>query len=390
MQTNSRTVWTALISLVLLVSLSCKGSQQNANQQTANTGGQKLARWVNQYRSAASLKQTGVNLGFFYYSSISVVSPSVVFVAGDVPGPKGDEDRVNVILRTTDGGQNWTEKTIEQPGFVIPRLNCIHFISRELGWAVGVDPAQNGLMLKTTDGGENWTVSRIGANQIPMTIFFADAETGWMGGATPAAGDDEGTGGPSVILGTTDGGRTWQPQLNTPASIFDISFVNKTLGWASGTRGAIYHTDDGGRTWNSQRSELEYGDGPVNLASEGMKQFELLGIHFVDADHGFVAASAQDEDTGRLLATSNGGAAWRKQWIVADSGVRDVFFVSPDEGWAVTDRGQYVYHTADGGRSWLAEPKIFEQDVTMVRLGAADAQHVWAVGGGGVFFRVSD
>jgi photosystem II stability/assembly factor-like uncharacterized protein len=390
MYTYSRTVSLALASIALLVSLSCNGTQQNTNQQGAKGGGQKLARWVAQYRSPASLKQQGVNLGFFYYSSISVVSPSVVFVAGDVPGPKGDEDRVNVILRTTDGGQSWTEKTVEQPGLVIPRLNCIYFVSPEVGWAVGVDGAEKGLLLKTTDAGENWVVSRLDAKQIPMTIFFTDSETGWMGGATHAPGEDEGAGGPSVILGTTDGGRTWQPHLNTPVSIYDISFVDKTHGWASGTRGAIYHTDDEGRTWNSQRSELEMGDGPVNLSSEGAKQFGLVGIQFIDAEHGFAAASAEEEDTGRLLATSNGGTTWRRQWIVADSGVRDVCFINQNEGWAVTDRGQYVYHTIDGGSTWMAEPKVFEQDVTMVRLGAADAKHVWAVGGGAVFFRISE
>lgn len=390
MHTYNRTVSLALASIALLVSLSCNGTQRNSNQQGAKGGGQKLARWVAQYRSPASLKQQGVNLGFFYYSSISVVSPSVVFVAGDVPGPKGGEDRVNVILRTTDGGQSWAEKTVEQPGIVIPRLNSIYFVSPEMGWAAGVDLAQNGLLLKTTDAGENWVVSRIGVNQIPMTIFFADSETGWMGGATPASGDDEGAGGPSVILGTTDGGRTWQPQLNTPVSIYDICFVDKTHGWASGTRGAIYHTDDGGRTWNSQRSELETGDGPINLSSEGAKQFGLVGIQFIDAEHGFAAASAEEEDTGRLLATSNGGTTWRRQWIVEDSGVRDVCFINPNEGWAVKDRGQYVYHTVDGGLTWMAEPKVFEQDVTMVRLAAADAKHVWAVGGGAVFFRVNE
>ena len=390
MQTNKRTVLIGVVCLALLASLSCKGTQQNSEKQNAKTAAQKPARWIAQYRSPASIKTQGVNLGFFYYSSISVVSPTVVFVAGDVPGPKGDEDRVSVILRTTDGGQSWKEKIVEQPGMLIPRLNCIHFVSPELGWAVGADVTQNGVLLKTTDGGENWAVSRISASQVPMTIFFADEETGWMGGATPVAGEEEGAGGPSVILGTKDGGRSWQTQLNTPVSIYDISFVDKMNGWACGTKAAIYHTDDGGRTWNSQRSELEPGDGPVNLAGEGMKQFALLGVHFVDAEHGFVAASAEEEDTGRLLATSNGGLAWRRQWIVADSGVRDVFFINAEEGWAVTDRGQYIYHTVDGGRSWLSEPKVFEQDVTMVRLGAADAQHVWAVGGGAVFFRVTD
>ncbi len=390
MHTYSRSVSVVLASIALLVSLSCGGTQQNSNQQGAKGGGQKLARWVAQYRSPASLKQQDVNLGFFYYSSISVVSPSLVFVAGDVPGPKGDEDRVNVILRTTDGGQSWAEKTVEQPGIVIPRLNSIYFVSPEVGWAVGVDVAQNGLLLKTTDAGENWVVSRIGVNQIPMTIFFADSETGWMGGATSAPGDDEGAGGPSVILGTTDGGGTWQHQINTPVSIYDICFVDKTHGWASGSKGAIYHTDDGGRTWASQRSELEVGDGPVNLSGEAAKQFGLVGIQFIDAEHGFAAASAEEEETGRVLATNNGGTTWRRQWMVADSGVRDVCFINPNEGWAVTDRGQYVYHTVDGGRTWMAEPKVFEQDVTMVRLGAAGAKHVWAVGGGAVFFRVNE
>lgn len=390
MQTNRQNLLRSLVALALLFLFSCgKGAQQNNNQNTKG-GSQKLARWVAQYRSPASIKDQGVNLGFFYYSSISVVSPAVVFVAGDVPGPKGEEDRLNVVLRTTDGGQNWTEKTVEHPGMSIPRLNCIHFISPDVGWAVGADQAQTGVLLKTTDSGETWLVSKIPAAQVPTTVFFADEQNGWMGGATPAPGEDEGAGGPSVILGTTDGGRTWQPQINTPVSIFDICFIDKANGWASGSKGSIYHTDDAGRTWNSQRSELEVGDGPINMQSEGVKQFGLLGVQFVDAEHGFVAASAEEEDTGRLLTTSNGGAAWRRQWIVADSGVRDVFFVNPDEGWAVTDRGQYVYHTVDAGKTWLAEPKVFEQDVTMVRLGAADPQHVWAVGAGAIFFRESE
>ena len=77
MHTYSRTVSVALASIALLVSLSCNGAQQNSNQQSDKGGAPKPARWVAQYRSPASLKQQGVMLGFFYYSSISVVSPSV-------------------------------------------------------------------------------------------------------------------------------------------------------------------------------------------------------------------------------------------------------------------------------------------------------------------------
>ena len=91
-----------------------------------------------------------------------------------------------------------------------------------------------------------------------------------------------------------------------------------------------------------------------------------------------------------MLATSNGGAAWRRQWMVTGAGVRDIFFASVDEGWAITDQGQYVYHTLDGGKSWLSEPKIFEQDVTLARFGGIGADHVWAVGGGAIFYRVRE
>ena len=115
----------------------------------------------------------------------------------------------------------------------------------------------------------------------------------------------------------------------------------------------------------------------------------IRGLQFIDKDHGFAAAGSTEQQAGRMLVTSNGGAAWRRQWMVA-SAVRDVFFLNTNEGWALTDQGPYINHTVDGGRSWLSEPKVFEQDVAIARVAGADASHVWAVGGGAIFFRVSE
>jgi len=273
---------------------------------------------------------------------------------------------------------------------LIPSLNSIHFISPDVGWAVGVDSGSDGVVVKTTDGGLSWTPARIGHKQTPVAVFFADADNGWIGGATPPPGEDEGMGGPSALLATTDGGGTWNAQNNVPVSILRISFVDRMNGWASGTMGVIYNTTDGGRSWDKQRTEIEAGDGPVDPHGEGAKQFAIRGLQFIDKDHGFAAASATEQQAGRMLVTTNGGAAWRRQWMVNGAGVRDVFFVNPDEGWALTDQGPYINHTVDGGRSWLSEPKVFEQDVATSRLAGADADHVWAVGGGAIFFRVSD
>jgi photosystem II stability/assembly factor-like uncharacterized protein len=390
MEFNLRTTAFLLASILALGASSCKTPQTNSNRQGVTGATPKPAKWVAQYRSPASLNYSGVNIAVFFYSGISVVSASVVFVCGDTPNPKGADERVGVILRTTDGGQHWTDTPVELPGVHIPTLNAIHFISADVGWAVGVDSGEDGVVLKTTDGGSSWAVTRLTQKQTPISVFFTDADSGWIGGSTPLLGEEESIGGPSAILATTDGGHTWHPQYNVPLSILRVFFVDKINGWASGTKGVIYNTTDGGRTWDKQRTEIEAGDGPVDFAGEGVKQFAIRGLQFIDKDHGFAAATAGEQQAGRMLVTSNGGAAWRRQWMIAGAGVRDVFFLSPNEGWALTDQGPYINHTVDGGRSWLSEPKVFEQDVALSKLAGADAEHVWAVGGGAIFFRVSD
>jgi photosystem II stability/assembly factor-like uncharacterized protein len=390
MEFKLRTTAFLLASILALGASSCKTPQTNGNRKGVTGATPKPAKWVAQYRSPASFSYSGVNLSVFFYSGISVVSPRVVFVCGDTPNPKGGDERVGVILRTIDGGQHWTDTPVELPGVHIPILNAIHFISPDVGWAVGVDSGEDGVVLKTTDGGSSWAVTRLTQKQTPISVFFTDADSGWIGGSTPLPGEEGSYGGPSAILATTDGGHTWHPQYNIPLSILRVFFVDNMNGWASGTKGVIYNTTDGGRTWDKQHTEIEAGDGPVDFAGEGVKQFAIRGLQFIDKDHGFAAATASEQQTGRMLVTSNGGVAWRRQWMVTGAGVRDVFFLSPNEGWALTDQGPYINHTVDGGRSWLSEPKVFEQDVALSRLAGADAEHVWAVGGGAIFFRVSD
>ena len=389
MQVKSRVMRLTIVLLIALHGFSCN---KTTSQRNANTGAVKSGRWVVQYRSPLSAGYTGNALPEnFFYSSISVISSSLVYVAGDMLNPKTKDGRVGVITHTTDGGQNWTETILEPPAnAAVEAINAVHFINAEEGWTVGVDSGLLGIMFKTSDGGRNWEFLRLSAKQAPTSVFFADSSTGWMVGSTASPDGDEDTGGPSDILGTTDGGRTWNSQIRVPVSLYDIFFIDKTSGWASGSKGAIYHTSDGGRSWNSQRSELELGDGPTVLSSEGSKLFKIYGIHFADAQTGYAAASAQEETTGRVLATSNGGETWAKLRVVGDAGARDVLFISPSEGWILVDKGQYIYHTVDGNRTWLAEPRVFDQDVQQVKLGAADAAHVWAVGGGAIFFRLKE
>lgn len=381
----------ALLALALGFS-NCKNTAQNSNQQGAGQTSPPVskARWVAKFRSPSSRNMQGVNLAVFSYSSISIVSPTVIFAAGDMPHPtrKGD-NRVGVVVRTTDGGDSWKEFLIEPTGASIPVLNAIHFVSPTVGWIAGADAGQSGVVLKTTDGGESWVFSRLAFKQIPTSLFFVDEQTGWMGGVSaPDEEDEDSRGEASDLLYTSDGGRTWQSQRRLSISITDIFFLDHKTGWVSGYRGSIYHTADGGRSWDTQRSELETPDNVPNRPEFDASNFIIQGVWFFDAQNGFAAAANVDGTAGRALGTTNGGNVWSQKWIVPDSGVKDVAMISPSEAWAIVQTSNgYVYRTVDAGRAWLAEPVEFDQTPPLYKL-AARGSDVWAAGGGAVFKRV--
>jgi hypothetical protein len=91
------------------------------------------------------------------------------------------------VLKTTDGGTNWSSQTIGRI-----QLNSVYFTDKNTGWAVGVD----GIILNTTNGGIDWTFQTYGADYL-SSIYFTDKNTGWIVG-------DYGT-----ILKTTNGGITF-------------------------------------------------------------------------------------------------------------------------------------------------------------------------------------
>jgi photosystem II stability/assembly factor-like uncharacterized protein len=372
-----------ILSLSLISALtSCKGLKKADRGSSLN----KAARWVAQYRATLSLsnKYAGTNLVFFSYNSICVASSDTVFVAADMPNPKNERERIAVVVRTTDGGSSWTELPIEQAGIKVTTLNAVSFVSRTLGWAAGADSSGTAVVAKTSDGGNSWLVAKLNSHQTPTSIFFVDENTGWMGGVTQRPDREDEEGGPSDILATTDGGRTWMAQYRVPVSITDIHFTDKKNGWAVGFQGAIYHTSDGGQSWNRQRSELE----PSGILKPAGEEFTLRGIHFIDPQRGWAVARSELEDAGRVLATTNGGKTWSRVFA-SNEKFQDVFFVSTDEGWIAAGT-RYIYHTTDGGHQWQAEPISFEQNMPIYRLGGADPSHIWAVGGGAIFHRVTD
>ena len=86
-------------------------------------------------------------------------------------------------------------------------FSTVQFIDTTTGWIVGTAgnyPNTNGIILKTTDGGENWTLqNNIGITNYLFSVYFIDSNTGW------AVGWYEGQNFAGTIYKTTDGGTTW-------------------------------------------------------------------------------------------------------------------------------------------------------------------------------------
>ena len=214
----------------------------------------------------------------YYLSSIHFPAADIGFIAG-----YGGEDTIK-IFKTDNGGVTWIEKYSNYVssywgGF----LNEIHFPDVNTGYAVGGYYGGSyprifygSRILKTTDGGATWTNTNLGVAVPLSSVFFTDANTGYIVGIL------------GTIKKTTDGGMNWLSQFSgTAANLFSVFFLDANTGYVVGDYGVIRKTTDGGTNWLSQDSNI-----PGWLSS----------VHSPGVDTGYVVGI-----NGTILKTTNGG-----------------------------------------------------------------------------------
>jgi photosystem II stability/assembly factor-like uncharacterized protein len=188
------------------------------------------------------------------------------FASSDVAVAVGKLQSANTILRSTDGGLTWAAASGVPSS---ASLADVHFGSPSNGIAVGQhikpgDPIHGQTaLLRTTDGGANWTAVPIGLGlQAIQNVRFASTNVA-------LAYLNNG-----AILRSTDAGATWTQVLKTPgppaggSSSAIIRFANAGVGsiWTFAPFG-YWRTSDGGATWtevlpgpgNFSRLDLLYG-----------------------------------------------------------------------------------------------------------------------------------
>lgn len=149
----------------------------------------------------------------------------------------------------------------------------------------------------------------------------------------------------AVLLGTSDGGKTWRRMLvNRGMWFYAVHFINPKIGWIVGYDGLILKSTDAGMTWIKQRTPVESS---------------FIRIQIIDQQSGWVMGK-----DGELLHTSDGGNSWTSHkleghgWVWSKrSGhefrgwLTSFYFSDNLNGWLVGQEGK-VYQSTDGGVSW--------------------------------------
>ncbi|MBE0570531.1 MAG: T9SS type A sorting domain-containing protein [Ignavibacteriaceae bacterium] len=171
------------------------------------------------------------------------------------------------IARTSDGGNSWVEADIDSnmvSGFPVYRFN---FYNQRFGYACGGRIDVAGVTWRTTNSGLNWSARGISADEV-FDIFILDSLN-----AITLSGDPEGLY-PIADLKTTNAGIDWlYEELSFYGLSFRIDFRTYNEGWsASGYKFLL--TANRGETWQ----EFETPDGAV-----------VYDLQFLDARNGFAA-----------------------------------------------------------------------------------------------------
>lgn len=306
----------------------------------------------------SSCKKDTISLDYTEYNAgadtklrgIYFLDENTGFVCG------GEKNSSGVILRTTDGGQNWLQVYSSTLS-----VRDITFINNSLGYACG----DSLLILKTVDGGQNWMEVELPytpVNIVPLTsVQFLDAQHGFICG-----GEDWEQG---IALRTADGGSWWDYQAFYNTEITENYFINDTTGYFS-AYGSVFRAT---------------ADVLTNVLLDIDGDF-FTSITFTSVDEGFLCGY-----DGGIYKTSDAGAGWkqvRKDNAAFQNRVHfnKIRFADPNRGVAVGNNGA-VFYSDDGGNSWKQSDNFPDEHIYSAFI--LDNNTAILAAGGGKIYKVS-
>jgi photosystem II stability/assembly factor-like uncharacterized protein len=175
------------------------------------------------------------------------------------------------ILTSTDNGSSWQQAEVPSRG----ALTGVYFHDRDLGWVVGHDS----VILRTSDGGKTWEIVHWAPEEESplLDVWFSDADNGFAIGAYGS------------FYRTSDGGETWslEPINEWDFHLNHIARAADGRLYMAAEAGVIYRSDDGGETWTELASPYEGSFfGTLPLDGDTVLVFGLQGHLFRSEDAG--------------------------------------------------------------------------------------------------------
>lgn len=214
------------------------------------------------------------------------------------------------ILRTTNGGSNWTAAT----SGTTANLYGVNMPATNTGYAVGA----GGTIVKTTTG-TTWSPLTSGTTADLYATYWSSSTTGWALGAG------------GLILKSGNGTTFAAQTSGTTQDLRGAFFSSANNGNAVGHGGVILRTINGGTNWTAQ------GSGTA---------LDLNAVSFPSATTGYVVG-----DGGTILKTTNSGTNWVAQSSGTTEDLTGIYMTTTASG-TVVGKGGLILTTADGGATW--------------------------------------
>lgn len=248
----------------------------------------------------------------------------------------------NIIVKTSDGGQTWSEVTVnEYPGYV---FTDIYFIDENVGFVTGSAAG----LLKTTDGGLSFSPISFSEYHLVYDIVFSTDNIGFLSAMKPYDPDGDGLHHDAIyrILKTTDQGESWAINFVVD-TVYDASTIDKTkqinriqfldanTGFVVGNAGLFMKTTDAGATWD---------------VTTIPPYTNLSAVYFTSPTTGYI------NNAGGIYKTTNGGTTWTVQNIFPLDIIHEIRFANDTIGYALGEDG--IYKTINGGGTGLGVEKV--------------------------------
>lgn len=260
----------------------------------------------------------------------------------------------NIVVRTTDGGLSW-DSIPSNSTYIMNSLDAQGDVLVACGWW--------GRTIRSTDAGLTWTELQVGSTEHRSISLLPSGQA--------VMGTD------GRIHGSDDLGLTWAIRhLGTyHTRLNKVSFMDAdtgvAVGWQTtgGLESGLIRTTDGGRTWTNAGTGglgvhvnptgqgcLGGGSGAFARTANGFAtRTPVTGPNVairctwtIDANTHFVAGGAVQ---GGIYRTTNAGSSWTRVLDVGNITISDLWFTSPQNGYAVGEYGDN-YRTTDGGTTW--------------------------------------